>query len=475
MELAELMNKTHDESRQGEAFQAAESPADFQKKFYIESYGCAMNFSDSEVVAAILQENQFSATPQFEMADLVLINTCSIREKAEQTIRKRLTEFRKVKKTRPGMLIGVLGCMAERLKAQLLEQEKLVDLVIGPDAYRSLPALIEEASSGQKGVNVLLSREETYGDISPVRLNSNGITAFVSITRGCNNMCSFCVVPFTRGRERSRSANSIIQEIQQLVDTGYKEVTLLGQNVDSYYWEDEEKKQMVTFANLLEMAALVSPELRIRFSTSHPKDITDDVLITMAKYENICKCIHLPVQSGSTRLLQLMNRTYSREWYLAKVDRIRELLPDCGITSDMIAGFCTETEEDHKDTLSLMDYCGFDMSYMYFYSERPGTLAARRFKDDISLEVKKRRLQEIVDKQGELSTRNNQRDIGKTFKILIEADSKRDSGDWTGRTSQNKITVFPKSSSLQKPGDYVWVNITDCTRATLLGKIVDHP
>lgn len=469
------MNKKHDESRQGEAFQAAESPAEFQKKFYIESYGCAMNFSDSEVVAAILQENQFSATPQFEMADLVLINTCSIREKAEQTIRKRLTEFRKVKQTRPGMLIGVLGCMAERLKSQLLEQEKLVDLVIGPDAYRSLPALIEEASSGQKGVNVLLSRDETYGDISPVRLNSNGITAFVSITRGCNNMCSFCVVPFTRGRERSRSAYSIIQEIQQLVDNGYKEVTLLGQNVDSYYWEDEATKQMVTFANLLEMSALVSPDLRIRFSTSHPKDITDDVLMTMAKYENICKCIHLPVQSGSTRLLQLMNRTYSREWYLAKVDRIRELLPDCGITSDMIAGFCTETEEDHLDTLSLMDYCGFDMSYMYFYSERPGTLAARRFKDDIPLEVKKRRLQEIVDKQGELSTRNNQRDIGKTFKVLIEADSKRDSRDWTGRTSQNKITVFPKSSSLQKPGDYVWVKITDCTRATLLGKIVDHP
>lgn len=475
MELAELMNKKHDESRQGEAFQAAESPADFQKKFYIESYGCAMNFSDSEVVAAILQENQFSATPQFEIADLVLINTCSIREKAEQTIRKRLTEFRKVKQTRPGMLIGVLGCMAERLKSQLLEQEKLVDLVIGPDAYRSLPALIEEASSGQKGVNVLLSRDETYGDISPVRLNSNGITAFVSITRGCNNMCSFCVVPFTRGRERSRSAHSIIQEIQQLVDKGYKEVTLLGQNVDSYYWEDEATKQMVTFANLLEMAALVSPDLRIRFSTSHPKDITDDVLMTMAKYENICKCIHLPVQSGSTRLLQLMNRTYSREWYLSKVDRIREILPDCGITSDMIAGFCTETEEDHQDTLSLMDYCGFDMSYMYFYSERPGTLAARRFKDDIPLEVKKRRLQEIVDKQGELSTRNNQRDIGKTFKVLIEADSKRDSRDWTGRTSQNKITVFPKSGSLQKPGDYVWVNITDCTRATLLGKIVDHP
>ncbi|WP_438946361.1 tRNA (N6-isopentenyl adenosine(37)-C2)-methylthiotransferase MiaB [Sediminibacterium sp.] len=475
MELVELMNKTHDESRQGEAFQATESPVDFHKKFYIESYGCAMNFSDSEVVAAILQENQFSATSQFEQADLVLINTCSIREKAELTIRKRLTEFRKVKQSRPGMLIGVLGCMAERLKSQLLEQEKLVDLVIGPDAYRSLPALIEEASSGQKGVNVLLSRDETYGDISPVRLNSNGITAFVSITRGCNNMCSFCVVPFTRGRERSRSAHSIIQEIQQLVDNGYKEVTLLGQNVDSYYWEDEVTGQMVTFANLLEMAALVSPDLRIRFSTSHPKDITDDVLMTMAKYENICKCIHLPVQSGSTRLLQLMNRTYSREWYLSKVDRIRELLPDCGITSDMIAGFCTETEEDHQDTLSLMDYCGFDMSYMYFYSERPGTLAARRFKDDIPLDIKKRRLQEIVDKQGELSTRNNQWDIGKTFKILIETDSKRDNNDWTGRTSQNKITVFPKSSSLQKPGDYVWVKITDCTRATLLGKIVDHP
>ena len=347
-----------------------------------------MNFSDSEVVAAILQENEFSATANFETADLILINTCSIREKAEQTIRKRLTEFRKIKRTRPGMLIGVLGCMAERLKAQLLEQEKLVDLVIGPDAYRSLPALIKEASAGQKGVNVLLSRDETYGDIAPIRLNSNGITAFVSITRGCNNMCSFCVVPFTRGRERSRSANSIIEEIKSLVEQGYKEITLLGQNVDSYHWVNELENETVTFANLLELAALVSPTLRVRFSTSHPKDITDDVLYTMAKYENICKCIHLPVQSGNTRDLQLMNRTYSREWYLAKVDRIREILPECGLTSDMIAGFCTETEEEHQDTLSLMDYCGFDMSYMYFYSERPGTLAARRFKDDISLEDK---------------------------------------------------------------------------------------
>ncbi|MEN9459408.1 MAG: tRNA ((37)-C2)-methylthiotransferase MiaB [Bacteroidota bacterium] len=475
MERAEILNKKHDEARQGEAFKAITAPSLHGKKFYIESYGCAMNFSDSEVVASILQENEFSATPDFELADLILINTCSIREKAEQTIRKRLTEFRKIKRTRPGMLIGVLGCMAERLKAQLLEQEKLVDLVIGPDAYRSLPALIKEASGGQKGVNVLLSRDETYGDIAPVRLNSNGITAFVSITRGCNNMCSFCVVPFTRGRERSRSANSIIEEIQSLVDQGYKEITLLGQNVDSYHWVNEAGDETVTFANLLEQAALVSPDLRVRFSTSHPKDITDDVLYTMAKYENICKCIHLPVQSGNTRVLQLMNRTYSREWYLAKVDRIREILPNCGLTSDMIAGFCTETEEEHQDTLTLMDYSGFDMSYMYFYSERPGTLAARRFKDDISLEDKKRRLQEIVDKQGELSTKSNLNDIGKTFKILIETRSKRDANDWTGRTSQNKITVFPKSNESQKPGDYVWVKIQDCTRATLLGTIVDHP
>lgn len=475
MELAEILNKKHDEARQGEAFKAITTPSLHGKKFYIESYGCAMNFSDSEVVASILQENEFSATPDFELADLILINTCSIREKAEQTIRKRLTEFRKIKRTRPGMLIGVLGCMAERLKAQLLEQEKLVDLVIGPDAYRSLPALIKEASGGQKGVNVLLSRDETYGDIAPVRLNSNGITAFVSITRGCNNMCSFCVVPFTRGRERSRSANSIIEEIQSLVDQGYKEITLLGQNVDSYHWVNEAGDETVTFANLLEQAALVSPDLRVRFSTSHPKDITDDVLYIMAKFENICKCIHLPVQSGNTRVLQLMNRTYSREWYLAKVDRIREILPNCGLTSDMIAGFCTETEEEHQDTLTLMDYCGFDMSYMYFYSERPGTLAARRFKDDISLEDKKRRLQEIVDKQGELSTKSNLNDIGKTFKILIETRSKRDANDWTGRTSQNKITVFPKSNESQKPGDYVWVKIQDCTRATLLGTIVDHP
>ncbi len=474
MELAALLNKEHDEKRQGEAFLTANNANHNSKKFYIESYGCAMNFSDSEVVAAILQSDGFQATAVFEEADLLLINTCSIREKAEMTIRKRLTEFRKAKRSNPGMLIGILGCMAERLKSQLLEEEKLVDLVIGPDAYRTLPLLIKEATGGQKGVNVLLSREETYGDISPIRLNSNGITAFVSITRGCNNMCSFCVVPFTRGRERSRDSISILKEINQLVDDGYKEITLLGQNVDSYYWLNETTGVPVTFALLLEQAALVSPLLRVRFSTSHPKDITDDVLHTIAKYENICKCIHLPVQSGNTRVLQLMNRTYTREWYLAKIDRIRMLIPECSITSDMIAGFCTETEEEHLDTLSLMNYSNFDMSYMYYYSERPGTLAARRFTDDIPLETKKRRLQEIVDKQGELSTKSNQNDIGKIFKVLIENNSKRDQHDWTGRTSQNKITVFPKSNTAEKPGDYVWIKIYDCTRATLLGKIVDQ-
>lgn len=474
MQLAATLNKEHDEQRQGEAFKPLTTPTFSGKKFYIESYGCAMNFSDSEVVAAILQDEGFGATLHFEEADLVLINTCSIREKAELTIRKRLTEFRKTKRARPGMLIGVLGCMAERLKAELLEQEKLVDLVIGPDAYRSLPSLIKEAEGGQKGVNVLLSRDETYGDIAPIRLNSNGITAFVSITRGCNNMCSFCVVPFTRGRERSRDSASIIDEIKTLVATGYKEITLLGQNVDSYYWLNETTGEQVTFANLLEQAAQVSSDLRVRFSTSHPKDITDDVLHTMAKYENICKCIHLPVQSGNTRILQIMNRTYTREWYMAKIDSIRRILPDCSITSDMITGFCTETEEEHRDTLTLMDYSNFDMSYMYFYSERPGTLAARRFTDDIPLSDKKRRLQEIVDKQGELSTRSNLNDIGRTFKVLIESNSKRDDNDWTGRTSQNKITVFPKTNIAQQPGSYVWVKIHDCTRATLLGTIVEN-
>lgn len=471
-----LTNKKHDEGRQGEAFAPfAQDSVQYSRRFYIESYGCQMNFSDSEIVASILYEEGFGATRNFEEADLILLNTCSIREKAEQTVRKRLTEFRKLKQSRPSMLVGVLGCMAERLKSRFLEEEKLVDMVVGPDAYRTLPRLIAEAGGGQKGVNVLLSREETYADIAPVRLNSNGITAFVSIMRGCNNMCSFCVVPFTRGRERSRDAGSILQECRDLVDRGYKEVTLLGQNVDSYYFVRAEDNggEVVTFARLLEMVALLSPDLRVRFSTSHPKDITDDVLRTMANYENICRYIHLPLQSGSTRVLQLMNRSYTREWYMAKVDRIRELLPDCGISSDIIAGFCTETEEDHRDTLSLMEYSGYDMSYMFFYSERPGTLAQRRYQDDIPEDVKKRRLQEIVELQNRLSQESNKKDLGKVVKVLIEASSRRSDLDWMGRNSQNKVVVFPKAGD-HKPGDYVYVRVKECTQATLLGEMINE-
>ncbi len=473
MEALELQEKVHDEMLQGQAFAGlVTDTTSYKKRFFIESYGCAMNFADSEVVASILQGEGFGATQNFEEADLVLVNTCSIREKAEQTIRKRLTEFRKTKQTKPGMLIGVLGCMAERLKGKLLEEEKLVDLVIGPDAYRTLPLLIEEAESGQKAVNVLLNREETYADISPVRLDSNGITAFVSIMRGCNNMCSFCVVPFTRGRERSREAQSIIKECEDLFNNGYREVTLLGQNVDSYYWMDEQKDLVVTFAKLLEEVALINPLLRVRFSTSHPKDITDDVLHTMAKYENICKHIHLPIQSGNSRVLQLMNRTYSREWYIAKVDRIREIIPGCGLTSDFIAGFCTETEEEHKDTLSMIEYCKYDMSYMYFYSERPGTLAARRYADDVPLEIKKRRLDEIVKLQNRMSRESNKQDVDNTFEVLIEGDSKRSEFDYKGRTSQNKMIVFPKKDHQFKKGDYVMVKVSSATGATLIGEIV---
>lgn len=471
--MLEVAQKVHDEARQGEAFAPfANDPNEYAKKFYIESYGCQMNFSDSEIVASILSEEGFGATRNFEEANLILLNTCSIREKAEQTVRKRLTEFRKLKKQKPSLLVGVLGCMAERLKAKFIEEEKLVDIVVGPDAYRTLPQLISEAGGGQKAVNVLLSREETYADISPVRLNSNGITAFVSIMRGCNNMCSFCVVPFTRGRERSRNHESILAECRDLYENGYKEVTLLGQNVDSYYFTPDGDGKPVTFADLLEMVALIAPDLRVRFSTSHPKDITDDVLRTMARYENICKYIHLPLQSGSTRVLQLMNRSYTREWYMAKVDRIRELLPDCGISSDIIAGFCTETEEDHQDTLSVMEYSGYDMSYMFFYSERPGTLAQRRYADDVPLDVKKRRLQEIVELQGRLSQQSNLKDIGKTFKVLIENTSKRSESDWMGRNSQNKVVIFPKGSADLKPGDYALVKVTECTQATLLGELV---
>lgn len=469
-----LLDKTHDESRQGEAFAPQSVHNDpYSKKFYIESYGCAMNFADSEVVASILQQEGFGITMQFDQADMIFINTCSIREKAEATVRRRLTEFRKMKKFKPGLVIGVLGCMAERLKSKFLEEEKLVDIVIGPDAYRSLPVLIKEAESGQKGVNVLLSREETYGDISPIRLNSNGVTAFVSIMRGCNNMCSFCVVPFTRGRERSRDAASIVRECTELFNEGYREVTLLGQNVDSYQWTNNEDDSIVSFANLLEQVALISPLLRVRFSTSHPKDITDDVLFTMKKYDNICKYIHLPVQSGSTRILQLMNRTYTREWYISKVDRIREILPGCGLSTDTITGFCTESEEDHQATLSLFDYCEYDLAYMYYYSERPGTLAARRFEDDVPLDVKKRRLQEVVALHRVHSLKSMERDLGKTFSVLIEGNSKKSDLEWAGRTDHNKMVVFKKTGNLKK-GDYANVFIEDCTAGTLMGRAVTN-
>ena len=469
-----VQDKIHDEARQGEAFTAfAPAPVAYHKHFYIESYGCAMNFADSEVVASILLGNGFGATKDVEQADLIFINTCSIREKAELTVRKRLTEFRKLKRIKPSLLVGVLGCMAERLKAKFIEEEKLVDLVVGPDAYRTLPGLIEEAGTGQKAVNVLLSRDETYADIAPIRLNSNGVTAFVSIMRGCNNMCSFCVVPFTRGRERSRELQSILGECQTLFDQGYREVTLLGQNVDSYHWINEAGNETVTFALLLEQVALISPLLRVRFSTSHPKDITDDVLFTIAKYDNICNYIHLPVQSGNTRVLQMMNRTYSREWYLAKVDRIREIIPDCGISTDMIAGFCTETEEEHQDSLSLMEYCRYDLAYLYFYSERPGTLAARRFTDDVPLEVKKRRLQEMVDLYRRHSLISMQKEVGKTFKVLVEGPSKKTDEDFQGRTDQNKVVIFPRENF--KKGDYVWIKIESCTAGTLLGRAVNVP
>jgi tRNA-2-methylthio-N6-dimethylallyladenosine synthase len=462
----------HDENRQGEAYSPfALDGNQYRKHFYIESYGCQMNFSDSEIVASILNENGYGATRNTADADLILLNTCSIREKAEQTVRKRLTEFRKIKEQRPGLLIGMLGCMAERLKSKLLEEEKLVDMVVGPDAYRTLPALVEEAGTGQKSVNVMLSRDETYADISPVRLDSNGVTAFVSIMRGCNNMCAFCVVPFTRGRERSRDNTSIVAECRDLFDRGFKEVTLLGQNVDSYYYANNDGTT-VNFAQLLEEVALISPDLRVRFSTSHPKDITDEVLYTMAKYENICKYIHLPVQSGSTRILQLMNRTYTREWYMAKVDRIREIMPGCGISSDIIAGFCTETDEDHADTLSVMEHSRYDLSYMFIYSERPGTLAAKRYDDDVPADVKKKRLQEIVEVQNRLSRESNLQDIGKTFKVLIEGDSKRSDKDWMGRSTQNKVVVFPKENYGLKKGDYAEVTVYESTQATLLGKII---
>jgi len=472
--------KIVDIARQGEALQLEKSEVS-KKKMYIESYGCQMNFSDSEIVASILTKEGFSTTPNLEDADVVFVNTCSIREKAEQTVRNRLKVYNAIKKKQnPKMLVGVLGCMAERLKDKFLEEEKLVDIVVGPDAYRDLPNLIDEVNDGRKAVNVILSKEETYAEISPVRLGGNGITAFVSITRGCDNMCTFCVVPFTRGRERSRNPESIVQECQQLVADGYKEVTLLGQNVDSYLWSGgglkkdfnklskEEQSKSTNFAQLLAMVAEVSPNLRVRFSTSHPKDMQDDVLHTIAKYENICNYIHLPVQSGNSRILELMNRGYSREWYLNRIKAIRKIIPDCGISMDIISGFCTETEEDHKDTLTLMEAVKYDFGYMFSYSERPNTQAQRKLNDDVSAETKKRRLQEIIELQMKHSLIRTKEQVGKTHKVLVEGVSKKSKEELYGRNSQNTVVVFPKEN--YKPGDYVLVNIEECTSATLKGK-----
>jgi tRNA-2-methylthio-N6-dimethylallyladenosine synthase len=456
--------------KQGEVF-FKDTKKTGTKKFYIESYGCQMNFSDSEIVASILTDSDYTPTRNMEEADLILINTCSIREKAEDTVYKRLEVFDKVKEKRPEIKVGVLGCMAERMKKKLLDEEKIVDLVAGPDAYRTLPELIMQVEGGDKGLNVLLSREETYADIAPVRLDDNGVTAFISIMRGCDNMCSFCVVPFTRGRERSRDAFSVIAEASDLFSKGYREVTLLGQNVDSYKWENPETKKVVNFAELLTMTALIHPDLRVRFSTSHPKDITDEVLHTMAAHENICKYIHLPVQSGNSRVLDLMNRTYTREWYMERIEAVRRILPECAVSSDVISGFCTEKEDEHQETLSMMEFADYSMSYMFMYSERPGTLAARKFRDDIPTAVKNRRLQEIVRLQNQISHKHNQRDIGKTCKVLIEGDSKRSDQDFKGRNTQNKMVVFPKKEGLKK-GDYVWVKVNEASSATLKGEIV---
>lgn len=470
-----------EENRQGEALVIEREG--IGKKMYIESYGCQMNFSDSEIVASILQKEGYGTTRNVDEADLVLLNTCSIRDKAEQTVRKRLTNFNKMKRNNPGMKIGVLGCMAERLKDKLLDEEKLVDMVVGPDAYRDLPNLVKELDEGRKAVNVLLSKEETYADVSPVRLGQNGVSAFVSITRGCDNMCTFCVVPFTRGRERSRNPQTIIEECLDLAERGYKEITLLGQNVDSFLWyggglkkdfekaSDAAKASAVDFAMLLRMVAEAVPGLRIRFSTSNPQDMSDDVLYAIAEYDNICNYIHLPVQSGSSRILKLMNRGHNREEYMSLVDRIKKIIPGCGISHDLITGFPTETEEDHQETLSLMDYVEYDFGYMFYYSERPNTYAERKMEDDIPLEVKKRRLNDIIEKQQALSFANNKKYIGKVVEVLIEGSSKKSDSDWYGRTGFNTVVVFPKGN--EKLGDFVNVKIEDCTTATLMGKSVN--
>ncbi len=462
--LALSFEKTIDEVKQGTAYEGPVKALGTRGSAFIETYGCQMNFSDTEIIARTLSDMGYGFTRDEHIADLVLLNTCAIRENAEEKIWHRLKSLKQAKRRNPRLIIGVMGCMAERLKKKVLEQEQLVDLVVGPDAYRALPQLIEEVESGQKAVNVLLSREETYADIAPIRLNSNGVSAFISIMRGCDNMCSFCVVPYTRGRERSRDASSIIAEATELAAQGYKEVTLLGQNVDSY------KNEGVTFAELLERVAQVSPDLRVRFSTSHPKDITDEVLHTMARYPNICKFIHLPVQSGNSAVLERMNRSYTREWYLQRVQRIREIMPDCALSTDIITGFCSETEAEHQDTLSLMEAVRYDHAYTFAYSERPGTPAAKKMQDDVPAEVKSRRLQEIIALQHTHSRASNLADVSKTVMVLVEGDSKRSSSDYCGRNDQNKMVVFPKGETDYTPGTYVQVRITGATSATLLGE-----
>jgi tRNA-2-methylthio-N6-dimethylallyladenosine synthase len=478
------MEKEIDEKKQGTSL-VLQHKEENQKKLFIESYGCAMNFSDSEIVASILTEQGYNTTQNLEEADLVLVNTCSIRDKAEQTVRKRLEKYNAIKRSiNPAMKVGVLGCMAERLKTQFLEEEKIVDMVVGPDAYKDLPNLLKEVEEGRDAINVILSKEETYGDIAPVRLNSNGVNAFVSITRGCDNMCTFCVVPFTRGRERSREPQSIMEEIQDLWNKGFKEVCLLGQNVDSYLWyggglkkdfdkaSEMQKATATDFAQLLEQCAQTFPKMRFRFSTSNPQDMHEEVLHVIAKYDNVCNYIHLPVQSGSTRILQEMNRQHTREEYMELIDKIKRIIPDCSISQDMISGFPTETEEDHQETLSLMEYVEYDFGYMFAYSERPGTLAARKMEDDVPEPIKKRRLQEIVDLQQILSEKRTKRFLGKTVEILIEKESKKSNQHWSGRNSENMVTVFPKEN--YKVGDFVFVKVTDCTTATLIGEAVGY-
>ncbi len=478
------MEKIIDERKQGEAL-ALERKVSNTKKLFIESYGCQMNFSDSEVVASILANEGYNTTQNLEEADLVLVNTCSIREKAEITVRKRLEKYQAVKrKKNPNMKVGVLGCMAERLKSKFLEEEKIVDLVVGPDAYKDIPNLLSEVEEGRNAVNVILSKEETYGDISPVRLQSNGVTAFVSITRGCDNMCTFCVVPFTRGRERSRDPQSILEEAQDLADKGFKEITLLGQNVDSYLWyggglkkdfvkaSEMEKATSVNFAMLMDMVAIAQPKMRIRFSTSNPQDMTLDVIETMAKHKNICNYIHLPVQSGSDRILKLMNRQHTAAEYRTLIDNIKNIIPDIGISQDMITGFPTETEDDHKDTLALMEYVRYDYGFMFYYSERPGTMAERKMEDDIPLEVKKRRLQEVIDLQRDMSRENLKKYEGQTIEVLVERQSKKNENEWSGRNDQNIVAVFPKGD--YKMGDFVNVKINECTTGTLIGEVAGY-